>query len=99
MAHIPTLELNVNPTACVIQKGLEAGFFHFLTKPINELISTLDAVLKLRKNQLFAYKSRPPTLDISQARGQSKKSSAKVRTDTSGEMLGCPEKAESRPLE
>jgi CheY-like chemotaxis protein/anti-sigma regulatory factor (Ser/Thr protein kinase) len=47
-AHIPVVALSANAMARDIEKGLEAGFFSYLTKPIkvNELMQTLDMGLK-----------------------------------------------------
>jgi PAS domain S-box-containing protein len=46
-AHIPVIALSANAMARDIQKGLEAGFFRYLTKPIKvpEFMLTLDAAL------------------------------------------------------
>jgi PAS domain S-box-containing protein len=43
-AHIPVVALSANAIPRDIEKGLEAGFFRYLTKPIkvNEFMSTLD---------------------------------------------------------
>jgi signal transduction histidine kinase/ActR/RegA family two-component response regulator len=47
-AHIPVVALSANAVPRDIEKGLEAGFFRYLTKPIkiHEFMSTLDAALK-----------------------------------------------------
>ncbi|MDD5578963.1 MAG: PAS domain S-box protein [Methylobacter sp.] len=47
--HIPIAALSANAMLRDIDKGIKAGFFRYLTKPINleELMSTLDAALKL----------------------------------------------------
>jgi len=47
-AHIPVIALSANAVPRDIQKGLEAGFFRYLTKPIkvNELMETLDMALE-----------------------------------------------------
>ncbi len=52
-AHIPVVALSANAIPRDIEKGLEAGFFHYLTKPIkvNEFMQTLDAVLKFSETQ------------------------------------------------
>jgi CheY-like chemotaxis protein len=46
--HIPVIALSANAMPRDIEKGLEAGFFRYLTKPIKikELMDTLDAALK-----------------------------------------------------
>jgi PAS domain S-box-containing protein len=47
-AHIPVVALSANAMPRDIEKGLEAGFFRYLTKPIkvNEFMNTLDVALK-----------------------------------------------------
>ncbi len=49
--HIPVIALSANAMPHDIAKGLEAGFFRYLTKPImvDELIDTLDVALKFAK--------------------------------------------------
>jgi len=50
-AHIPVVALSGNAIPRDIRKGLEAGFFRYLTKPINvnEFIKTMDETLKFSK--------------------------------------------------
>ncbi|MGK2906548.1 MAG: PAS domain-containing hybrid sensor histidine kinase/response regulator [Desulfuromonadales bacterium] len=50
-AHIPVVALSANAIPRDIEKGLEAGFFRYLTKPINvtEFMATLDISLKYAK--------------------------------------------------
>jgi PAS domain S-box-containing protein len=52
-AHIPVVALSANAMPRDIEKGLEAGFFRYLTKPIkvNEFMDTLDLALKFAKTQ------------------------------------------------
>ena len=52
-AHIPVIALSANAVPRDIEKGLEAGFFRYLTKPIkvNELMQTLDMALERAKAQ------------------------------------------------
>ena len=47
-AHIPVIALSANAMPRDIEKGLEAGFFRYLTKPINvvEFMDTLDIALE-----------------------------------------------------
>jgi len=47
-AHIPVIALSANAIPHDIQKGLEAGFFQYLTKPIklNEFMYAIDAALR-----------------------------------------------------
>ena len=46
-AHIPVIALSANAIPSDIEKGLQAGFFCYLTKPIkiNEFMTTLDKAL------------------------------------------------------
>ena len=46
-AHIPIVALSANAMPSDIEKGLEAGFFRYLTKPIkvNEFLETLNEVI------------------------------------------------------
>jgi CheY-like chemotaxis protein len=48
-AHIPVLAISANAMPRDIEKGLEAGFFRYLTKPIkvNEFMDALDTALEL----------------------------------------------------
>ena len=52
-AHIPVIALSANAIPRDIAKGLEAGFFRYLTKPIkvNEFMDTLDVALTFAKMQ------------------------------------------------
>ena len=52
-AHIPVIALSANAIPRDIEKGLEAGFFRYLTKPIkvNEFMETLDLALEFAKAQ------------------------------------------------
>ncbi len=49
--HIPVIALSANAMPRDIEKGIEAGFLRYLTKPIkvNEFMDTLDMALKLAK--------------------------------------------------
>jgi len=53
-AHIPIIALSANAMPYDIEKGIEAGFFRYLTKPIkiNEFMGALDDALKLSKNEV-----------------------------------------------
>ena len=46
-AHIPVVALSANAMPRDIERGLEAGFFHYLTKPIKvkEFLAVLDLAL------------------------------------------------------
>jgi CheY-like chemotaxis protein len=47
-SHIPVVALSANAMPRDIEKGLQAGFFQYLTKPIRviEFMNTLDTALK-----------------------------------------------------
>jgi CheY-like chemotaxis protein len=47
-AHIPVIALSANAIPRDIERGMQAGFFRYLTKPIkvNEFMDTLDVALK-----------------------------------------------------
>jgi len=47
-AHIPVIAISANAMPRDIEKGLQAGFFRYLTKPIkvNEFMNTLDLALE-----------------------------------------------------
>jgi PAS domain S-box-containing protein len=52
-AHIPVIALSANAIPRDIEKGLEAGFFRYLTKPIrvNEFMQTLGTALEHARSQ------------------------------------------------
>ncbi len=52
-AHIPVVALSANAIPRDIAKGLEAGFFRYLTKPIkvNEFMDALDMALKFANSE------------------------------------------------
>jgi signal transduction histidine kinase/ActR/RegA family two-component response regulator len=52
-AHIPVVALSANAIPRDIEKGLAAGFFRYLTKPIkvNEFMETLDLALKFAQTE------------------------------------------------
>src|SRR5882762_3375429 len=52
-AHIPVVALSANAMPSDIKKGLKAGFFRYLTKPIkvNEFMDTLDVAMKFAKTE------------------------------------------------
>jgi PAS domain S-box-containing protein len=58
-AHIPVVALSANAMPRDIEKGMEAGFFYYLTKPIKiqEFMNTLDLALKFSTTR-----SRPAPL-------------------------------------
>ena len=51
-AHLPVIPLSANAMPRDTEKGLEAGFFKYLTNPIkiNEFTATLDEALAFAKN-------------------------------------------------
>ncbi|MDP1667373.1 MAG: PAS domain S-box protein [Methylobacter sp.] len=53
-AHIPVIALSANAMPRDIERGLEAGFFRYLTKPIkiNEFMKALDDALKFSETEL-----------------------------------------------
>ena len=53
-AHIPVLAISANAMPHDIKKGLEAGFFRYLTKPIKvvEFMDALDLALKFAEKGL-----------------------------------------------
>jgi len=52
-AHIPVVALSANAIPRDIQKGIDAGFFRYLTKPIkvNEFMETLNTALELETSK------------------------------------------------
>jgi CheY-like chemotaxis protein/two-component sensor histidine kinase len=52
-AHIPVVALSANAIPRDIERGLEAGFFRYLTKPIkvDEFMHTLDVALEFAENE------------------------------------------------
>ena len=52
-AHIPVIAISANAMPRDIEKGLEAGFFRYLTKPIkvHEFMQTLDLALDVAKGE------------------------------------------------
>ena len=51
-AHIPVVAVSANAMPRDIQRGVEAGFFRYLTKPIKvpEFLATLNAALEFAEN-------------------------------------------------
>ena len=58
-AHIPVVALSANAIPRDIKKGLDAGFFRYLTKPIkvNEFMATLDLALKFAETESIRLKT------------------------------------------
>ena len=61
-AHIPVIAISANAMLRDIEKGLEAGFFHYLTKPIkvNEFMNALDDALKFSEAGLINTNGQIP---------------------------------------
>lgn len=61
-AHIPVLALSANAMPRDIEKGLEAGFFRYLTKPIkiNEFMVALENALEFAETGLDSAIPGPP---------------------------------------
>jgi len=61
-AHIPVMALSANAVPSDIEKGLEAGFFRYLTKPIKviEFMETLDVALKFAHQQASRTAHKEP---------------------------------------
>jgi PAS domain S-box-containing protein len=62
-AHIPVVALSANAMPRDVEKGMQAGFFRYLTKPIrvNEFMNTLDVALEFaaeRHGQPSEYSQR-----------------------------------------
>jgi PAS domain S-box-containing protein len=57
-AHIPVVALSANAMPRDIEKGLQAGFFRYLTKPIkvNEFMGTLDEALQFAAQEAVLSK-------------------------------------------
>src|SRR6476660_7066267 len=89
-AHIPIVALSANAMPRDIRKGLEAGFFRYLTKPIkvNEFMDTLRMALEFAE-QRAAEEGRPSDMDGFTLAGKVKASS--VLTSPRGEADVPPE--------
>ncbi len=61
-SHIPVVALSANAMPRDIEKGLEAGFFRYLTKPIrvNEFMDTLDLTLQVAQARAASGKRIKP---------------------------------------
>lgn len=62
-AHIPIIALSANAMPSDIEKGMQSGFFRYLTKPIkvNQLMETLDIALSHEKP------AKSPSVDTASA--------------------------------
>jgi CheY-like chemotaxis protein len=63
-AHIPIIALSANAMPRDIERGIEAGFFRYLTKPIKvrELMDTVDAALEFAEKAAVISKNRDQML-------------------------------------
>ncbi|MBB1076947.1 PAS domain S-box protein [Rhodoferax sp. 4810] len=63
MRHIPVMALSANAMPRDIERGLAAGFFRYLTKPIlvADFMDALDAALALASAQQLAVRDLEPT--------------------------------------
>jgi CheY-like chemotaxis protein len=62
-SHIPVIALSANAIPRDIEKGLEAGFFSYLTKPIkvNAFMDALDTALKYSSTKAVHAAGREPS--------------------------------------
>jgi CheY-like chemotaxis protein len=63
-AHIPVLALSANAMPRDIERGLQAGFFRYVTKPIKvlEFMQTLDVALEIGLQASVAHSESEPSL-------------------------------------
>ena len=68
-AHIPVIALSANAMPRDIEKGLEAGFFRYLTKPIkvNEFMDALDVALNFAQTASGRSSQREPCMMIAES--------------------------------
>ena len=68
-AHIPVVALSANAMPRDIEKGLQAGFFWYLTKPIkiNEFMDVLDVAMEFAEKAIRPSKSIPADVIVSLA--------------------------------
>jgi CheY-like chemotaxis protein len=64
IAHIPVIALSANAMPRAVEKGLSAGFFRYLTKPIkvSEFMDTLDLAIKFAKTKTAIAAKKEPVL-------------------------------------
>jgi CheY-like chemotaxis protein len=53
-AHIPVIAISANAMRPDIDKGLKAGFFRYITKPINvnEFMEAMEVALEYTQNEV-----------------------------------------------
>ena len=61
-AHIPIIALSANAVPRDIARGLEAGFFNYLTKPIkvDQFMDALDVALKFSQTHRASAPNKEP---------------------------------------
>jgi PAS domain S-box-containing protein len=61
-AHVPVVAISANAMPRDIEKGLETGFFRYVTKPIkiNEFMDTLDEALKYAEEETALAAKKEP---------------------------------------
>jgi len=66
-AHIPVIAISANAMPLDVERGLKAGFFRYITKPIkvNEFIEALDMTLEFAEKNSDNSKSGAAILMIS----------------------------------
>ena len=64
IAHIPVIAFSANAMPRAVEKGLSAGFFRYLTKPIkvSEFMDTLDLAIKFAKTKTAIAAKKEPVL-------------------------------------
>ena len=72
-AHIPVVALSANAIPRDIKKGLETGFFRYLTKPIkvNEKVLKAELEANYKPSEDATYKVRVVRADAAQASASS----------------------------
>ena len=71
-AHIPVIAVSANAIPRDIEKGLQAGFFRYLTKPLKvvEFMETLDLAMQFAKDEAVARVARAQTATMTAGNNQ-----------------------------